>query len=669
MAEKQQEIDKLTNSLTKQLKIETKQQITLLLLGESGVGKSTFINAFVNYLFFDKMSDAVNRAFCLIPAKFTLTDPKTKKRKLMTFGVPTNTENTEKTTESATQYPRCYTFDLGDHQLNIIDTPGIADTKGLDKDNQNMQNILNFISHYSVINGICVLLKPNEARVGVIFKYCILELLCHLSKSAANNIMFVFTNARGTFYEPGDTAAALEDVLTQVRQRPPNVEIRFDENNTFCFDNESFRYLVAVSEPNNMVFNKNVETDYETSWSRSVDECQRMMTYICKIKPHNVMDTLSINDAKRTIKLLTQPMADISKNIADNLKECQLRTQRILHFEGNIKDLMNELYIPVIDIASTPLTDPRTVCSDNNCCESENIDGNVVKHYKTVCHWKCYLKYDDGNVIGNRGLLDCQAFNEYKQTGPDRQVRPEDANLHPDNSCVADPVTGLITVHYAERIKHDYCQTCGHSYMVHLHVNYETRKIKTKRRDEAKYALITSDEEARDAQRDKVNELMDRQKLLAEESKIINECMAMFAVFLKHNALTPFNDAFMDYVEHLIRDEEQNNRLVSGVKQQSVKQLKDMLEQYKHERDSILDAMKKGDNYKTVTLEDIDNCVNRLNKLPINGKKIQELMQMQLTISNKIHHHADQHVIKVNNDNSIVKYTKNIFKKIAKNIF
>lgn len=140
----------------------------------------------------------------------------------------------------------------------------------------NLRNLLAFISNYRELNAICVLLKPNNARVGIVFKYCILELLTHLNKSAAENILFLFTNSRSTFYKPGDTAKPLCKVLQDIRLKPPHVEIKFESENYFCFDNEAFRYLVALSHPNNVVFESCAYADYEKSWQRSVAECQRL---------------------------------------------------------------------------------------------------------------------------------------------------------------------------------------------------------------------------------------------------------------------------------------------------------------------------------------------------------------------------------------------------------
>lgn len=141
--------------------------------------------------------------------------------------------------QSATQFPKEYTFETEDRRYHLIDTPGIGDCRGIEKDKENFDNILAFLTCYEKINAVVVLLKPNNARLNVAFKFCILELLTHLHKSLDSNIIFAFTNCRGTFYRPGDTLDVLENLLED-----KNVDIRLSPETYFCFDNEAFRYFL-----------------------------------------------------------------------------------------------------------------------------------------------------------------------------------------------------------------------------------------------------------------------------------------------------------------------------------------------------------------------------------------------------------------------------------------
>ena len=94
------------------------------------------------------------------------------------------------------------------------------------------------LSIYGKIHAVVVLLKPNNPRLSVAFKFCVLELLKHLHKSLQSNIIFAFTNSRGTFYQPGDTLPVLKELLEKNK-----LKIDLSPSNYFCFDNEAFRYL------------------------------------------------------------------------------------------------------------------------------------------------------------------------------------------------------------------------------------------------------------------------------------------------------------------------------------------------------------------------------------------------------------------------------------------
>ena len=144
--------------------------------------------------------------------------------------------------ESATQFPREYSIETETTRYHLIDTPGIGDSRGIGQDKENFDNILAFLSCYDKINAVVVLLKPNSARLIIAFKFCVLELLTHLHKSLVTNIIFAFTNSRGTFYRPGDTLPVLKQLLKEKK-----IDITLSPKTYFCFDNEAFRYyLISV---------------------------------------------------------------------------------------------------------------------------------------------------------------------------------------------------------------------------------------------------------------------------------------------------------------------------------------------------------------------------------------------------------------------------------------
>ena len=255
--------------------------INILLLGETGVGKSTFINAFANYLTFDTLEQAqASRPAVLIPVSFLITTGDNFDEHTVKFTDDVDDTGNEDFThpgQSVTQHCRSYLFSLKDHngkKLRIIDTPGFGDTRGLTQDDCNMAHIFDYVKDLSHLNAICFLLKPNEPRLNVFYRFCLMELSSFQKLNSCKNILFCFTNARSTFYTPGDSGPLLRRMLNS----SSTVNVPFTKENTFCFDSESFRYLVALQ--NGISFQHLEREEYEKSWTRSVMESQRLIHYL-----------------------------------------------------------------------------------------------------------------------------------------------------------------------------------------------------------------------------------------------------------------------------------------------------------------------------------------------------------------------------------------------------
>jgi hypothetical protein len=173
----------------------------------------------VNYLNYDSIDEAErNGPIYLIPSKFTVTNADNE---ITEIKIGNDENESVNIGESATQNAKAHVIrDDKGLTIRIIDTAGIGDTRGkliktlliisnlffhlhkigIEKDKENFDNLIKYISKYEYLNAICILLKPNNARLGIAFKYYLKELLSNLHKNAKDNIIFCFTNSRSIIF-------------------------------------------------------------------------------------------------------------------------------------------------------------------------------------------------------------------------------------------------------------------------------------------------------------------------------------------------------------------------------------------------------------------------------------------------------------------------------------
>ena len=380
------------------------EEINILLLGQTGVGKTTFINAFANYLMHSTFEKALEGEMqVLIPALFTFTDTETFESTTITIGIPNDSEKIGGKGESCTQQCRTFVFDVGNRILRFIDAPGIGDTRGITEDEKNFRDILSFISQYQHLNGICILFKPDAQRVTLEFRFCIKELLHHLHVSATRNIMFVFTNSRSTQYRPGPVCPLLRIILKELNDKT-NIDVPFSRANSFIFDNESFRCLAATK--NGIKFDREHIEDYTRSWDLSIKEFGRLMSAIMKCPPHMVRDTISLNEAQQVIQKLSRPIAETARLIQENIQLAEQYRQRVLDDAS-----FSTERIPQKEGRYVPLSHPRTVCISDTCTRIVNVNGQPEIDYASICHEDCYLAGVQKELINNPKLRTCCVMN------------------------------------------------------------------------------------------------------------------------------------------------------------------------------------------------------------------------------------------------------------------
>ncbi|POG59166.1 hypothetical protein GLOIN_2v1423914, partial [Rhizophagus irregularis DAOM 181602=DAOM 197198] len=575
------------NTLTTLLPSEPPEEINILLLGETGVGKSTFINAFVNYLRFDTLNEAKSGNMeVLISSKFTLTDENYDTQTIK-IGNDDPNEQVQNVGMSSTQECKSYVFQAAENKIvRLIDTPGIGDTRALDQDKKNFENILKYISYHRYLNGICILLKPNNSRLNIVFRFCIQELLLHLHRNAKDNIVFCFTNTRGTYYRPGDTLPPLKKQLGDLKERS-SVEIKVNHDTVYCFDNESFRFLAAIKK--DISFTDGDEQNFAESWKKSVDESLRLIQYLVTRPPHAVKDTLLLNSSRNILVLLSKPLAEIGQLIQTNIKFIKEQQNEIKNSVKTIEELKENLYIPQIDLEPVTLGYPRTVCTSISCVESSQIEQtNISKvNYITHCHDRCYcLKNVKCNEVNTPALRGCAAMN---------------------------PVGT--------------CNYCDCKWDKHIHITYENVKVVKKIVDQNVELQISKKKSDQEIKKAIIEDYQKRVNQLQTEQHTINEISLKFAQFLRQNAIAAFNDAYADYLDHFINEEKiKKSADPNRYDDEILKGLEATKRSYLEQIEVIKKAIENNDPFMpTISPNDLSKLEQQLYNLPINGHTLKKI--------------------------------------------
>ncbi|CAG8722336.1 16832_t:CDS:2, partial [Dentiscutata erythropus] len=556
--------------------VASREEVNILLLGETGAGKSTFINAFANYFKFNSLDEAISGEI-----------------------------NVLITCESSTQECEAYVFPVDENKvIRLIDTPGIGDTRGIEHDKKNFENILNCISQYDYLNGICILLKPNNARLNIIFKYCIQELLSHLHKNAKDNIVFCFTNTRGTFFRPGDTLPVLKRQLSEI-QKKSDIEIKICKDTVYCFDNESFRFLAAVKK--GMSF-----TDKEifaSSWEKSANESMRLLEHVINCTPHKIIDTISLNNARQIVMILYKPLAEVILNIQENIVQVEKLKKEIQRSDITAEEFKSKLYIPYIELELNQLERPRVVCT-NSICKKSDVDKTAES-----CHvkWKmlnAFMQKRNGVMIFGK------------------------------------------------------CKSCGCSAKKHKAIFYESISKYSEKFDKNIENKISENKLDQIDKQNHIKMLQEKIDQLKVQQNTVDNIVIQFTQFLTQNAIATFNDTYAEYLDYIICLEKKKKNSSKNYNNEILEGLEETKRKYDEKVKAIKNKIENGEPPScSPSIENIFSLVQQLYNLPNIGQYLQNVKKEE----RKTLKYRERHYKVSGNQNRKLTRVLNALAKILKN--
>ncbi|XP_051737992.1 uncharacterized protein LOC127505982 isoform X2 [Ctenopharyngodon idella] len=256
---------------------KNKPHKTILMVGETGTGKTKLINAMINYMLGVQREDKV---------WFEITD-----------------EQSDRTSaHSQTSRITVYGFYPQESpiHLTIIDTPGYRNTRGVEKDKEIAESLLNLSKSAEgvhEIDAVCLVIMAQQNRLSDRQQYVFDAVQSLFGRDIAENIVLLFTHSDGA--------------------RPKNVLKAVKEAKIKCAVNDKKKPVFFLFDNcQGETFHEEFQMVQEHSWNLSFKGMTGFFKFLDNIKPKSLKMT----------QYVLQNRKHLEANIS-NLQSCVQKTE------------------------------------------------------------------------------------------------------------------------------------------------------------------------------------------------------------------------------------------------------------------------------------------------------------------------------------------------------
>ncbi|KAI4887010.1 hypothetical protein NFI96_021594 [Prochilodus magdalenae] len=341
------------------------QNNTILMVGETGTGKTTLINTMVNYFLGVKFEDKV---------WFEITEEKKR-------------DQTESQTSEVTVYEINSEERLS--SLTIIDTPGYGDTRGIEKDMDIARNLHELFLHGTGVkdlDAVCLVLKASQNRISDRQRYIFESVLSLFGKDIEDIIVLCITHSDG-----GPPTNVLEAIK---KEKIP-----------CCYDNEN--------EPVHFLFNnrqsEKCTTKYErvsrSAWEMAAGSIGEFFEFLKSRQRKSVTLTVSVLNERTQLKACVESLkerikfSDLTQNELTEVKKTLEQNKEKIEEDNKFPFTVRVAYKEKVDITYSSWRDQMvtscTKCQENcheyDCWFARNVQWCEVmrNNHCTVC--KCHF--------------------------------------------------------------------------------------------------------------------------------------------------------------------------------------------------------------------------------------------------------------------------------------
>ena len=328
----------------------------MLLIGETGSGKTSFLNLLCNSAVIQKLG--FERGLSELGRFNDIELENAHARKM----------------ESKTLGAKLYNVKLGDLNIGIIDTPGFGDSRGMEEDKKNSQTIVDALKAEEYINCICLVINGRMARMTATLRYVLTEVTAILPRVVLNNVIVVSTNTRDPLDCNFDRGALKEFFGREIEEE----RVFFIENP--CCRLEKAKEEKAKGKPKEMRLftDDRIVQSLKTSFDETASTLTGMCTLIKDFRRVHTCHFTELYETKQEIERKVLKLLTEYDNQTELEKQIMVARERVKAAFRNKKlhaDYKSTQTIKRWKQVETPRH--NTLCGAKGCYSN--------------CHTPCYL--------------------------------------------------------------------------------------------------------------------------------------------------------------------------------------------------------------------------------------------------------------------------------------
>ena len=278
-------------------KFKTVPEKVMMVVGSTGSGKTTTVNAMINHVLGVQWKD-----------NFRL-------KMIHELSSNQGAETIGNQAHSQTQFVSCYTLPYMEgfripYNLTIVDTPGFGDTRGIEYDKVITEQIRRFfhtkgskgIDH---VDAICFMAQAGNPRLTPTQQYVFDRILAMFGKDIKKNVLVLFTFADGQ--KPQALSAMLEAGILE------------DESNFFKFNNSAL--FVANSDE------EDEENFDRMFWRMGIKSFEKFFHELAKMELKSLVLTKQVLDERAQLEVRLNGLREKVNLGVNKLSELQQLTR------------------------------------------------------------------------------------------------------------------------------------------------------------------------------------------------------------------------------------------------------------------------------------------------------------------------------------------------------